>query len=150
MNTHNPKDFWDFLKTLGPENKKKIIPLEVYDQGGQIISVKEDVLYKWKNDFQNLLNINHDTSSNFDEQFYRETMASKNVLERVSYATIYDEILNCDITFAEVEKVVNKSKNGKSVGIDRLPYEVFKNDISVRFLTNFFQMCFSNCIIPSI
>ena len=34
------------------------------------------------------------------------------------------------------------------MGIDRLPYEVFKKDIYVRFLTHFFQMCFSNCVIP--
>ena len=40
----------------------------------------------------------------------------------------YNKNLNASITTQEVEKTIMSSKNGKSAGPDKLPYEVLKND----------------------
>ncbi len=34
--------------------------------------------------------------------------------------------LNCQITFDEVNKIINKTKRNKSVGMEGIPYELMK------------------------
>ncbi len=65
---------------------------------------------------------------------------------------LYDsnEILNNNISLAELEQVILKSKNKKSTGIDCLPYEVFKNKPIQQILLKLFQLCFDTSKIPSI
>ena len=45
-------------------------------------------------------------------------------------------------------KIVKNTKNGKSAGIDHLPYEVFKNDTMCTVLKYYFQLCFDSGYIP--
>ena len=40
------------------------------------------------------------------------------------------------------------SKNGKSAGLDKLPYEVLKNDIIIKALHKLYLLCFSTGKVP--
>ena len=53
LSTENPRQFWEHLKKLGPISKKKI-PMEVYDDEGQIVTDTECVLNKWGTEFEKL------------------------------------------------------------------------------------------------
>ena len=65
---------------------------------------------------------------------------------------LYEEnaLLNRNFTFEEVKKVILKCKNGKSSGIDQIPYEVLKYDAVITVLTNLYQLCLDTSKIPSI
>ena len=60
-----------------------------------------------------------------------------------------DDFLNCPISVDEISKACLNSKNSKSPGTDKLPYEVYKNDRSVRLLHALFNRCFSTGLVPS-
>ena len=49
-----------------------------------------------------------------------------------------------------MKRAVFKSKNGKSPGVDQLPYEIFKNDYAIQFLHTLFCKCFDTGNIPSL
>ena len=46
------------------------------------------------------------------------------------------------ISSSQIQKVISKAKNGKSPGIDHLPYEVFKNDNAAQMLHALFDKFF--------
>ena len=58
--------------------------------------------------------------------------------------------LNNVITFEECKKVINLAKSGKAIGLDCLPNEVFKNNLSVNVLCSLFNKCLSCHCVPSI
>ena len=53
LQTSDPRKFWDHLNNLDPKSKKTI-PVEVYDDTGNIINDPEDVLNKWESEFKSL------------------------------------------------------------------------------------------------
>jgi hypothetical protein len=65
---------------------------------------------------------------------------------------LYNEniYMNRNFTIQEVKNAVFKSKNGKSPGIDHIPYEVLKYDVTTNVLTHLYQLCFDSGRIPSI
>ena len=63
MTTENPNDFWKKIKKLGPR-KCSDIPVETYDQNGNIITNETCVLNQWKTDFENLYR--NDDNNTFD------------------------------------------------------------------------------------
>ncbi len=50
LHTKDPKQFWDKVNGLGPNFKKKDIPLETVFDDGHVIRDIEEVLEKWKCD----------------------------------------------------------------------------------------------------
>ena len=68
---------------------------------------------------------------------YRASSASLNVS------------LNSDISLQEVVRVVNRSKRNKAVSLDKIPYEILKNDHAINMLHKLFQLCFSSGRVPS-
>ena len=58
--------------------------------------------------------------------------------------------LNSNFSIFEVHHAVMKCKNGKSAGVDQIPYEVLKNDQVISLLTALFQLCFDSGKIPSV
>ena len=44
--TDSPKAFWDYIKQLGPK-PKGTVPMEVYDENGQVITDEGFVFHKW-------------------------------------------------------------------------------------------------------
>ena len=105
----------------------------------------------WKSEFSKLYNNLNDAVPQ-DENFVREVNESNQVkeLDMVDPLYVSNEFLNTNFSSVEVRKVVMKAKNGKSPGVDGIPYEVLKNDIVINVLTNLFQMCFDSGKIPSL
>ncbi len=68
--TENPKQFWNYIKKLGPHYKPDI-PQEVYDDDGNILSDLDSVLSKWKTEYENLYTTN---SEQFDNNFYKQIL----------------------------------------------------------------------------
>ena len=58
--------------------------------------------------------------------------------------------INSPITRVEVEKVVFRAKNGKSVGFDKIPYEVLKCLIIADSLHSLFNLCLDSGLISSV
>ena len=148
--TDNPRQFWDHLRSLGPRRKHEI-PLEVYDDQGNIISDSDRVFDKWSDGFSSLYN-SECTDDQFDQQFYDRILQHKRFLEDNMLDPLYQEnvLLNYCITHCEVERVVYGAKNGKSVGPDKIPYEVLKHPVIIDTLHPLFNFCFDTGLIPSI
>jgi hypothetical protein len=81
-----------------------------------------------------------------------EIKNSNTVREQVMQDPLYQSnvILNRNVTVEEVRCIVMKTKNGKSPGVDQLPYEVLKNDVTINVLTRLFQLCLDSEKIPSL
>ena len=67
--TSNPREFWSHIKKLGPR-KNCEIPMEVYDKDGCIEDNLENVLYKWKEDFKSLYNVQNE-NEHYDDNVYQ-------------------------------------------------------------------------------
>ena len=68
INTNDPNKFWETLKNLGPR-KRNVIPFEIYNEDGNLTSTHNEVLNKWKSDFDQLYSFNPE-SEEFDDDFY--------------------------------------------------------------------------------
>ena len=53
VNSSDPTSFWDYIKKLGPKKKSKI-PWECYSESGDISYEPDEILKKWKDDFESL------------------------------------------------------------------------------------------------
>ncbi len=147
LNTSNPREFWAELKKLGPR-KTESIPMEVYNNDGDITVDTKEVLHKWKCEFEGLYK-GYDKSE-FDETAYNDAMQQKLLLENLYNNVNDDSFLNRNVIYDEVMKVLNKAKNNKAIGIDNLPYEVLKNEQSCNILTHLYSKIFTSQLIPSI
>ena len=151
LNTENPTEFWNHVNKLGPKIDKAI-PMEVYGENNTVSYDLNDVLRKWKNDYEGLYNLsNIDIDSDFDDSFYAQAINMKIQLENMyneNNASI-TACLNEDISLEEVTRVVNHSKRNKAVGPDKIPYEILKNDRAIHILFQFFHLCFNLGKVPS-
>ncbi len=120
--TENPQEFWSALKKLG--HRKIIIFLCKYMmvRTGEI----DKVMAKWKFNFNNLF-------QGYDTKIERLEAEGNNE---------NTEIFNSVLSLEEIQKVINRAKHNKSVGIDNLPNEIFKNKMSSQLLLSLF--CFSH------
>ena len=145
--TSDPKQFWKLLKQLGPQKKASQIPMEVYDEQGNIVNDPNLVFRKWQKDYESLYNpcINEE---NYDREFYDACLHDINVIDESPESDSASD-LNSMFTPEEVEKVVGKIKNKKSIGIDNLPHEILKNNTTVGLLTKFFNKVFEQNVMPT-
>ena len=107
---------------------------------------EKDVLAKWKTEFQKLYNSEAEPGT-FDDAFHTYSVHEKDRLEK-EYSAL-DSDFNADITVDEVMKVIGKAKSRKAVGLDNIPNEVLKNDVSIQFLHKLFHKIFNTTIIPT-
>lgn len=141
----NPREFWKLLNQLGPR-KSVNIPLEVYNDDGEVVSDLCFVLNRWKKDYENMYNIPPGVST-FNDEYYNSCLEELQILENED--DVVTE-LNNDIAVEEVTKAIEKSKNKKAVGLENLPNEVFKNEISTKCLSSFFKEVFKSNVIPKL
>ena len=80
MTTENLNDFWE---------KSSDIPMETFDQNGDIITFETCVLNKWETDFENLYR--NDDNSAFDSHFQNEALSHKQLREENMLDTLYDQ-----------------------------------------------------------
>lgn len=147
--SNEPSKFWSHIKKLGPK-KSKSIPMEVYLDNDEVSLDRETVLKTWQQEFSNLYNTKN--SSHFDEEFYSELKAYKAFKEDLMLDPLYchNEFVNKDIDLSEIEKVCNKAKDGKAVGIDKLPNEVLKSEAVKECLCSLFQLCLESGRVPDV
>ena len=134
--------FWKSIGRLGigfGERQNKI-PMEIMKEDGSLSSKLHDVMAKWKEYFQRLLNprIESEQSRAIDtytnDKYEQEDRTSN---------------LNNFITIGEVTRTLNRLKNGKAVGFNEIPSEVLQNDSCAYFLHVLFNNCFETEIIPT-
>ena len=137
----NPTEFWNRIKKLGPRKCNRI-PMEVYNEQNIVDRNVRNVLEKWRTDFKSVYSYTP-RDDEFDENFYIETS------EALS-ATNFEELdgLNHGISYLEVQRVVRQASNNKAIGLDNLPYEVFKNNQSQELLTCLFNKIFEYGLTP--
>ena len=95
-----------------------------------ICSDEEVVLNKWHDDFHSLLNIPENSS--FDDVFKINIVYHKDEIESEMKSNNYrpNKYLNAPIELFEIENMVTKLKSQKAVGIDKIPNEILKIQIS--------------------
>ncbi len=145
--TDDPKKFWAYIKKLGPKSKN-LIPQEVYNEDGEIITDLNFVLNKWKEEYYKLYKPTCDT---FDDNFYSHVLDLLHMAENRMADPLYVENpeLNGNISRREVDIVINGLKNRKAVGIDKIPNEVLKTENVKNCLHNFFQYYFDTGLLPT-
>ena len=142
--TSNPREFWNFVKNLGPRNKKSI-PVSVYDNEGNLTDNVSVVLSKWQNDFSSLLNRPEDNS--FDNLFFQQCIRHKNSLEKNN---IGSSEMCAEISVEELRSVLRHLKNKKAPGIDIIPNEILKMESILVQLHSFINKVFECKILPTI
>ena len=65
--TDNPQEFWKMLNNIGPR-KSCDIPLEIYDANGEICNDINQVLDKWRSEYNHLYNF-QTSPGVFDDEF---------------------------------------------------------------------------------
>ena len=129
------REFWKKIGRTGVgEERKKIIPMEIYNDEGEIIRDKNEVMKKWKNDFQTLLNPIESEGSE--------------ILDSTDLDEDNDYYLNSLISSQEVVNAMKAMKRNKAFGADGLPAEVLKGACLTELLVAMFNKCFSTGITP--
>ena len=135
---------------MGPK-KSTNIPLKVYDDQGNIVDDKDQVLDSWKNEFSNLYNLPEGQSSIFDDEFYNDlSVKLQDIKQYELHNNAVDmESYNLEFSNDELERVCRNLKLGKAVGPDMIPNEILKHDGIKGLLLPFINKCFISNIIPS-
>lgn len=132
----NQRDFWRSIGKVGIHNERsKYIPCVIVDDNGIVQTDKAAVLDRWKNDFKTLF-----SSDN--------TAQLPTNIDNVNTERDVSE-LNAPITRDEVLQAVISAKNRKATGIDDIPAEVLKNEVSVDLLYEIISGCFHMGKVPS-
>ncbi|XP_062589588.1 uncharacterized protein LOC134251217 [Saccostrea cucullata] len=149
FSSKNPKRFWEELKSLGPKRKNKI-PKECYTVDGNISTEPTFVQNVWKSEFSNLYNP-LPTDTVYNDTFLQQAVELVNFMESNMLDPLreHNPQLNRSIELWEVKDVILKSKNGKSPGVDEIPYEVLKYDCVIEVIHRLFMLYFESNIIPS-
>jgi len=114
-----PREFWDAIKKI-ELRKKNSIPMKVHDKNG-FNTDPDIVLNKWKDDFYSLYNPPEE-GLHYDEEVYNHFMWMRH--EYQINATETNDMVNSDISYDEIEKLVCKVKNKMTMRIDFIPNEV--------------------------
>lgn len=143
--TSDHKKFWELLQKLGPKRQSQI-PIEIVDNEGKISNNINDVLNKWRSDYETLFTF-EPQEGEFDTNFYTNIINSLADLEQTCREL---NGLNHEISESEIASVIKDAKLSKSVGLDNLPNEILKNEATIQVLTVLFRKIFANSVIPTI
>ena len=147
VNSSDPTSFWEYIKKLGPRKSSKI-PWECYSENGDISYSTEEILEKWKADFESLYTPSLDNLTEEELQFKEELKSGNEQFENVQSDN--SSPINQPFEIGEIYKVINKSKLKKAAGIDGLVYEVLKNETTAVLLTKLFNVCFTCHKVPDV
>ena len=114
------------------------IPQEVYDDDCNIRTDIDFVLNKWKTEYEKLYKSD---VTQFDNDFYKQILELlRNAENRMSDPLYTSNItLNKNISVQEINSVVDKLKNNKSPGIDKITNAVLKNNAVKNCLLKLYQ-----------
>ena len=148
QNDGDKRLFWKEIGKIGIHKERKVpIPWEVVTETGEVVSDKEVVLERWKNDFKKLYN--DENNATYDEDHFSDirtqvnenTVAPENVTEHAE--------LDSPITYTEVRQSILRSKLKKAPGIDELPSEVLKNEACIKVLYEIISKAFELGVVPA-
>ena len=129
--TQNPKDFWNELKSLGRGISKIDLPSGVTLENGEVVTDKQAVLNKWKQDFCSLRNpTNTQDSVNLDIIWIHEPNDFRN-----------SEDLNSPITLANAKECFPLPNTEKLS-----EYTVFRTKFSKMIVPCFYYVPFSKTV----
>ena len=115
---------------------KKKIQWEVVLADGSTSTNYDDVMSRWKHDFELLLNYqNHQTIELCD-------------LPELPVNLLDTSSLDATITIEEVRYALLKANKGKALGNDQIPLEPINNQTCTLFLLKLFNFCFTSCTVP--
>ena len=120
--------------------------MEVKDSCGNISTHTDDVLNRWKNDFENLCS--DSTNPDFDE--YHLNIVKQRVHDN-AVPSVHRDItcLNTPISLMEVEQSIYRAKLKRATGFDRIPAEVLRNPVCIDLLYKIINFCFEHETVPS-
>lgn len=131
--------FWKSIGKIGVhKSRDQDIPLEVINQDGSTSTSINEVLNKWRADFSGLLNCNVQYAEDGETQVPESGSARD--------SAFFED----NISILEVKRAVEGASRGKASGVDLIPSEVLKNDVSVLFLHVLFNVCFNKGTVPAI
>jgi len=124
--------FWKTIGKLGIGSERgKAIPMEVKLADGTISTSRTDVLNKWQQDFEDLLNNDSDPS--------------EHVIQDIDDVT---SPMNEVITHQEIMVALKRMKNKKAVGEDGLPVEVIRNPNVLFYFYKLINQIFTSFKVP--
>ncbi len=128
--------FWKTIGKIGVgQNRRQQIPMEVVNDAGEVTRDPEEVLDRWKCDFEQLLNPARAADP--------PPQTTPDAVERDV------ESLNGHIERSEVVRALRLAKNGKAQGEDCIPVEVLRNQHAIDVLCRLFNVCFQTGQIPA-
>ena len=133
---NNDLEFWKTIGKVGiSQAGDKQIPMEVVLEDGSVDKDWENVLQKWKTDFQFLYN---------RPVMPRDSNPDDNASMADTDSNAENQILNENITIMKIRKAVYNAKRNKSAGFDEIPPHILRNDNAIAFYTFFstFQCLF--------
>ncbi|VDI17339.1 Hypothetical predicted protein [Mytilus galloprovincialis] len=132
----NQHMFWKKIGKIGiAESRKHVIPMEVIDDDGNVSSELTDVLDKWKSEYSELLN-----------QQNSSIRVSDSCTSLNEASTFDDFLLTEPISYQETVHVIEKTKRGKSAGIDNLPGEKYREIIDEQERRGFIEKIGENTV----
>ena len=120
-----------------------LIPLMVYDENHDIVHDPKIVIDHWQQDFNKLYNnfaLEIQEKNNFSNQIKSENEIRELQITDLVYTS--NRNLNRNMCIKQITK--------KSLGVDLMPNEVLKNEVTINILTHLFQLCLDVGKIPSI
>ena len=139
VSSSNPREFWRKIKNLGPRKAK--IPFSVYNENNILCNDTNVVLKKWKSEFQEL----YSSGNKRFNEYYQDMLNHKCFLEKSDNV---NELINGDISYDEIEKIIDKANKNKACGFDGVFVDVLKNNECKYALYKLFNLCFSYGKVP--
>ena len=95
-NTNNPTEFWRTIEDLGPKKVKEIL-MEVILENGDVSDAFDDILHKWRDDFQQLFTPS-DNRTDAQKTFWEEIRLGNRSAESSWNEANVNALLNVHIT----------------------------------------------------
>ena len=113
--THNPREFWKYIKRLGPR-KKQVIPDVVRTSSG-LSRDPQIILDEWKTSFEKLYNRPEQETDNIFYDNAREYIRRHETnFDNTLYSDSENNILNSGITYDETVNIIRNLKSKRRRG----------------------------------
>ncbi|CAC5391004.1 unnamed protein product [Mytilus coruscus] len=129
------REFWKSVGKIGIASERKpCIPMAVLGPNGNVNTNKNDVLNKWKSDFQKFFQRNGGDNSQLDASTFNTEIDITPLNQQISRDEVVDAVISAKLRIA--------------TGIDEILTEVLKNDTAIDLLFQIISGCFNLGKVP--